>query len=449
MKSTQKFIVYSQRVMLPHLTAAFSLLIENGRIAAVFSGRSPKAGIPFFDYKEAVIMPGIIDPHVHINEPGRAHWEGFDSGCTAAAAGGVTTLVEMPLNASPVTTNPVALDQKLAAAASNAHIHCGFYGGIIPGNKHELKPLAQAGVLGFKAFLCHSGIDEFPKVDEKTLRDAYEALKGTSLPILAHCEIESGQHDQWLQRDPHNYQAYLASRPKQWENEAVALMIDLARFYQHPTHIVHLSSAEPLDQIRAAKAAAVPLTVETCPHYLFFNAENIPNKDTRYKCAPPIREKSNNTRLWEALLEGTIDFVGSDHSPAPPNIKALDRGNLLDAWGGISAIQYSLPALWTRGQSYGLQLEDIRRLCCEAPAAFIGYASSKGRLAPAYDADITIWQPDHFFEVNKAGNFARHKVSPYETHTLQGQVVATFVKGNQVFSKGSLVDTNRGDLLRS
>lgn len=445
---SSKFALYSRQVVLPDSIGAYSILINQGKIQDIVQGPYSSDDYPIIDYEDAVIMPGMIDPHVHINEPGRTEWEGFDSGCTAAAAGGITTLVEMPLNASPVTTTTEALRLKLAAAASKTHIHCGFYGGIVPGNHHELQALSAAGVIGFKAFLTHSGIDEFPNVDEATLKAAYQTLKGSSLPILAHCELESGQHDSYLQNEKGNYQAYLASRPKQWENDAVALMIDLARFYQHPTHIVHLSSAQALPLIRSAKASSVPLTVETCPHYLYFNAEDIPNKDTRFKCAPPIREKENNERLWEAVLDGSIDFIGSDHSPAPPSIKALNSGNLLDAWGGISAIQYSLPALWTKGQKFGLKLEDIRRLCCEAPAAFIGYAASKGRLAKGYDADIVVWQANQFFEVTRSTILARHKLSPYENQQLQGQVVATYIKGTKVFEPTKLVARNCGDLLR-
>jgi allantoinase len=443
----ENFVIYSERVVLPEEMGAFSITIVEGKIAAIQKGKIASKEMPFYDYKNLVIMPGIIDPHVHINEPGRTEWEGFYTGTTAAAAGGITTLVDMPLNSSPVTINVQELEHKLAATSDKLHVNSGFWGGIIPGNTADLLPLAKAGVLGFKAFLTHSGIDEFPNADEATLRAAYEALKGTGLPILAHCELTTGSYDEALIHAPTNYQAYLQSRPKKWENDAVGLMLKLAEEYQHPTHIVHLSSADPLDLIRAAKKRGVPVTVETCPHYICFHAEEIPNADTRYKCAPPIRERANNELLWAALLDGTLDFIGSDHSPAPPNIKALDTGNFKEAWGGISGIQFTLSALWTEGQQYGLSLERLREILCEAPAQFIGFGNEKGKIALGYAADFVVWSPETSYVVTKNTIQAKHKVSPYEGSTLQGAVHVTIVNGNLVWENACLNKKNKGSLL--
>lgn len=433
--------------MLPEQFGAFTILIDNGVITGVKGGRSEISGYNFADYGELVVMPGIIDPHVHINEPGRTEWEGFDTGTTAAAAGGITTLVDMPLNSTPVTVNVQELHKKLNAARNKIHVNCGFWGGIIPGNTANLIPLAQAGILGFKAFLIHSGIDEFPDSDEHTLRSAYKAIKGSNLPVLAHCEINSGNYSSDLDKNPSNYFAYLKSRPRKWENDAVELMLKLAEEFNHPTHIVHLSSSDCLDSILAAKKRGVPVTVETCPHYIFFNAENIPDKDTRFKCAPPIRESNNNEMLWKALVDGTIDFIGSDHSPAPPSIKELDSGNLEKAWGGISGMQFTLPALWTRGMQFGLTLERLKEVLCEAPAKFIGQQLSKGKIEEGFDADIVIWDPNEEFMVTEKTIRAKHKVSPYQGLNLKGCVKHTYVGGNLVWCDDELFTKQAGNLI--
>lgn len=444
----QELVIYSKRVLLPHEIGAYSIGIKNGKISSIQAGCvPPDEGIPFYNCSEEVLMPGIIDPHVHINEPGRTEWEGFETGTTAAAAGGVTTLVDMPLNASPVTTTIKALEQKIASTQGKLQVNSGFWGGIVPENTADLLPLAKAGVWGFKAFLTHSGIDEFPNVDEATLRAAYKVLKGTQLPVLAHCEWVSGTYNQTLLQQPASYQAYLASRPKKWENDAVQLMLALAEEYQHPTHIVHLASADPIPAIQAAKKRGVPITVETCPHYLFFNAEDIPDGDTRYKCAPPIREYANNVLLWEALIDGTLDFIGSDHSPAPPAIKALDSGNFQKAWGGISGIQFTLAALWTAGQQHGLGLTRLKELLCEQPALFTALDKTKGKIAVGYDADLVVWNPEKKAVITPKTMFTKHKVSPYEGQCLQGVVQHTFVQGQLVWSQGKLITQNQGKAL--
>ncbi|MDC0231627.1 allantoinase AllB [Aureispira] len=442
-----KIAIYSSKVLLPNDLGSYTIYIDNGQIVDIEIGKSQKPEYIFHDYGDYVLMPGIIDPHVHINEPGRADWEGFDTGTTAAVAGGVTTLVDMPLNSTPVTINVKEFNKKIEVANKKAHIHCGFWGGIIPANISQLIPLAQAGILGFKAFLIHSGIDEFPDSDEETLIAAYNTLKGSNLPILAHCEIGSATNSSDLDKYPSSYMAYLKSRPKKWENDAIELMLKLAEEFNHPTHIVHISSADCLDSILAAKKGGVPITVETCPHYLFFNAENIPNADTRFKCAPPIRGSKNNDLLWESLINGTIDFIGSDHSPAPPNIKELDSGNLRDAWGGISGIQFTLSALWTKGVKYGLTLQRLKEILCESPAKFIGQELNKGKIKVGYDADLVIWDPNETFKVVPEIIQARHKISPYSQLHLKGRVKYTYVKGNLVWNGKELIKKQEGTLI--
>lgn len=440
-------IIYSRRVVLPTGIGEYSLFVQDGKITDIRAGKHCPTEGECLDFGDAVVMAGVIDAHVHINEPGRTDWEGFDTGLRAAAAGGVTTIVDMPLNSSPVTTTVKELQNKIAATAGKLHVNCGFWGGIIPDNTADLQPLAEAGVLGFKAFLTHSGIDEFPNADEATMRRAYEALKNYRVPILAHCELTEGDYAETLRAQPQSYSAYLASRPKSWENEAVRLMLNLATQYQHPTHIVHLASAEALPEIVAAKAAGVPITVETCPHYIYFAAEDIPDADTRYKCAPPIRERDNNRQIWSALTSGILDLVGSDHSPAPPSTKGLDTGSFLESWGGISGIQFTLPALWTAGQQHGLTLERLAQLLCEGPAKFIGQADRKGRLAVGFDADITVWEPETTWRVQAQDMQARHKISPYENQVFSGKVTHTLVGGTLVWANGALQQPNAGHLL--
>jgi allantoinase len=421
------------------------LVLENGRIADVLPPDAA-VNVPVLDLGDAAILPGVIDPHVHLNEPGRTDWEGFDTGTRAALAGGITTLVDMPLNSAPVTTSVANLRLKQAATQGQLHTNVGFWGGIVPGNAAEIGPLIAAGVLGFKAFLTHSGIDDFPNATEADLRRVMPLLASHGLPLLVHCEL-SEDNDEWKKGDTRSYPNYLASRPKSWEDEAIKLMIRLCAEYRCPVHIVHLSSANSLPAIAEAKAQGLPLTVETGQHYLFFNAEDIADGQTQFKCAPPIRERANNEQLWQALQSGLIDFVATDHSPAPPDLKQLASGDFSTAWGGIASLQLALPVLWTAARERGATLADIARWLSTNPARLIGLAHRKGQIAKGYDADLLVLAADQLFTVTEALLHHRHKVSPYLGRTLAGVVTHTFLAGEEVFRHPDFLHPNRGQLL--
>jgi allantoinase len=424
--------IWSNRVITPQGIQPAGVLIHNGKIEAVVSAL-PQGDFPVTDLKDWVLMPGIVDPHVHINEPGRTEWEGFDTATRAAMAGGICSLVEMPLNASPVTTTVQALEKKLEAAAGKLHVHTGFWGGIIPGNEKEIEPLIEKGVPGFKAFLTHSGIDEFPNVTEADLRKAMPLVAKHDLPLLVHCEISDTE-----QRSPAGtrlYRDYLASRPASWEDDAIALMIRLSEEFDCRVHIVHLSSASSIQQIIDAKNKGLPLTVETAQHYLYFNAEEIPDGRTEYKCAPPVREKKNNEQLWQGLKNGIIDFVATDHSPAPPSMKELSSGDWMKAWGGIASLQLALPVVWTAAKKHNCGLTDIAKWLCEKPA-LLPQLATKGKIAPGYDADLCVWNPEESFTVTPGMILHRHKLTPYTGEKLYGVVKQTWLKGEKVYDAG-------------
>jgi allantoinase len=421
------------------------LVLDHGRLADVLPPDAPFAG-PVLDLGDAAILPGVIDPHVHLNEPGRTEWEGFDTGTRAALAGGLTTLVDMPLNSSPVTTSVANLQQKLAATQGQLHCNVGFWGGIVPGNAAEVGPLIEAGVRGFKAFLTHSGIADFPNATEADLRRVMPLLARHGLPLLVHCEL-SEPNDEWTRGDTRSYANYLAFRPKHWENAAIELMIRLCRETGCRTHIVHLSSAEALPAIAEAKALGLPLTVETGQHYLFFNAEEIADGQTQFKCAPPIRERQNNEQLWQALQSGLIDFVATDHSPAPPGLKHLASGDFAQAWGGIASLQLALPVLWTAARPRGATLPDLARWLSAHPAQLAGLGHRKGQITSGYDADLLVLAADEQFTVTADMLHHRHKVSPYLGRELTGVVTHTFLAGEEVFRHPDALHLNRGQLL--
>jgi allantoinase len=436
-----------KHVITPQDSHEVAVLVRGEKIAAVVSPEQIPNGCPVEDVGDRVILPGLVDVHVHINEPGRTEWEGFATATRAAAAGGITTLVDMPLNSSPVTTTAEALTRKLAAAEGQLWVDCGFYGGVVPGNADHVGPLMAGGVLGFKTFLCPSGIDEFPNGKEADLRAAMPHLAAAGLPLLVHAELTgrlSPEIEAGLSSDPRSYAAYLASRPRRWEHDAIQLVIALCREYRCRVHIVHLSSADALPLIRTARAAGLPLTVETCPHYLYFASEEIPDGDPRFKCAPPIREQDNREQLWAGLRAGLIDCIASDHSPAPPDMKHLTTGDLRQAWGGIASLQLALPIVWTVAREQGATLVDLVEWMGRRPAQLVGLAGRKGILAAGCDADLVVFDPEAEFRVESGMLFHRHKRTPYEGRTLYGRVDMTFLRGRKVYDAHGFADGASG-----
>ena len=453
--------IHSNRVITPGGIIDATIFIKDGKITDISPG-APSENI--IDVKDKILMPGVIDPHVHINEPGRTAWEGFDTATRAAIAGGITSLVDMPLNSSPVTTTLYGFEQKLLATKNQLHTNCGFWGGIVPGNSNEIEALIDKGVLGFKAFLIDSGIDEFPKVSEIDLRKAMPVIAKHKLPLLVHCELNNNKHPATSFEDlsgndsAHgtrstgfyertSYQNYLSSRPKQWENDAIALMIRLCEEYSCPVHIVHLSSAESIEQIKNAKQKGLPVTVETAQHFLYFTAEQINDGQTQFKCAPPIRESANNELLWNALKNETIDFVATDHSPVTPVLKELKSGDFKRAWGGIASLQLALPVLWTSGRRRNCSLNDISKWMSSNPAKLMRKNNSKGKISIGFDADLIIWDADATFVVTEQLLHHKHKVTPYLGEELFGVVEQTYIGGINVFDKGIFKHLNKGKII--
>lgn len=395
------------------------------------------------DLGENVLMPGLVDTHVHINEPGRTEWEGFNTATQAAAAGGITTLVDMPLNCIPVTTTKAAFMKKLNAVKDKLWVDCGFWGGVIPDNINELDELLSAGVLGVKSFLIDSGIAEFPNVEPKDIRLALPVLAKHDVPYLIHAELDCGDHNDPMIGD--RYQSFLESRPKKWENNAVSLMVDLARQakaegHNNKIHIVHLSSDEALTIISQAKAEGLLFTAETCPHYLTIAAENIPDGKTLFKCCPPIREENNRQNLWQAIKQGVISFIVSDHSPCTPQLKRMDSGDLEKAWGGISALQFGLPLIWSEAKQRGFELFEISRLMSFETAKFAGLDKIKGKISVGYHADFLIFDLQSNFVINNDMIKHRHKITPYVGRKVSGQIRQTYVRGKKVYDNDQFVD---------
>ena len=409
----------------PEGTRAASIHIEEGRIERIASYDVAAD----YDAGDSIVMPGIVDTHVHVNEPGRTDWEGFETITRAAAAGGVTTILDMPLNSIPATTSVAALDAKRHAARDKAIVNVEFIGGVVPGNADEILPLADAGVRAFKCFLSPSGVPEFENVAEADLREAFPLLARSGLPLMVHAEDPSCLLDGTASS---RYEDYLATRPVEAEHSAIELLVRMMEWCPTRVHIVHLSSASSLDIVRRAKANGLPLTVETCPHYLTFAAEEIPDGATEYKCAPPIRPASERDALWDALIDGEIDLIASDHSPCPPSMKETG-GDFLAAWGGIASIQLSLPAVWTSARVRGVEPERVGEWMCTRTALLAGLGGSKGAVSEGYDADLTMWDPDASFIVSPDRLLHRHPVTPYAGRRLFGVVERTFVGGSLAF----------------
>lgn len=438
-------ILRSERVVTPEGMRPAAVHISQGRIERV----SPPEEAPetAIDCGDLVVMPGMVDTHVHINEPGRTDWEGFETATRSAAAGGITTLVDMPLNSIPATTTREALRAKIAAAHGKAYVDVGFWGGVVPGNMDELQGLVEDGILGFKAFLVPSGVDEFQHVGEADLREAMPALKRHGAGLLVHAELPGpiqAAAGVWEGGNPREYGHYLRSRPDAAEVEAVALLIRLCRETGCRVHIVHVASAEVLPLLHRARRELLPISAETCPHYLTFAAEEISDGALAFKCAPPIRSRENRERLWEALREGLIHLVATDHSPSPPELKA---GDFRGAWGGIASLQLSLPAVWTGARERGFTVENLAEWMCAAPARLAGLGDRKGRIAPGYDADLVIWDPEASFVVDPMKLHHRHKLTPYAGRTLHGAVRLTLLRGQPVYHSGQF-EAPFGNLLR-
>jgi allantoinase len=440
-----EFLIHSTRCFIDKHFIEATLHIKMDRIFEIYKGLKKIDSIPFLDYGNLIVMPGIIDAHVHINEPGRTDWEGFETATKAAALGGVTTLIEMPLNASPVTTTVEAFNIKQKAANGKLHVNCGFYGGIIPTNIEDIEALIKSGVFGIKGFLTHSGIDEFPNVTKEHLEAISPILKKYDIPLLLHCELTDDQVPEV--KNPKSYQEYLKSRPQHWETNAIDLALDIQKTYDIKVHIVHLSASEGIERIKKRKQQTNKLTVETCSHYLHFNAEDISDGSPIYKCAPPIREKSNNDLLWQYLLDDGFDFLTSDHSPAPPERKQLESGDFFKAWGGISGLQFTLPILYSEAKKRGLALEKLIPLLMEGPAKFLGLEHQKGKLEKGFDADITIWDDSESFTISEDIIQHRHKATPYMNAVVFGKVIHTFVNGIQVVEDSKLKTLKAGKLL--
>ena len=399
------------------------------------------------DFNEQVIMPGLVDSHVHINEPGRTEWEGFNTATQAAAAGGITALVDMPLNCIPVTTTKAAFQEKLDAVTDKLWVDCGFWGGVIPQNIVDLDELLNAGVLGVKSFLIDSGIEEFPAVTAKDIRAAMPILANHDVPYLIHAELDCGHFNEV--EITKEYNSFLASRPKSWENNAISMMVELARESKAKgdnckVHIVHLSSDEGLDTIAQAKNEDLRFTAETCPHYLTIASENIPDGKTLFKCCPPIRENENREHLWQAITDGRLDFIVSDHSPCTPELKHIDTGDIEKAWGGISALQFGISLIWTEAKVRGFSLVDIARLMSTQTAKFAGLDSVKGEIKSGNHADFLVFDPNAEFTITNEMIKHRHHITPYAGRTVTGQVQHTFVRGHHVYQQDKFINSPVG-----
>ena len=446
-------IIRSRRVVRRETIGPAAVHIRDGVIQSFgeWSDASPAdTGAPIVNIGEAVLMAGLVDAHVHVNEPGRTNWEGFATATRAAAAGGVTTIVDMPLNSIPPTTTLKGFDEKLRAADGQCLVDTAFWGGVVPGNTFELKPLLDRGVRGFKCFLIHSGVDEFPHVTEPDLLEAMPELARLGSVLLVHAELPEpieAAAAELKDASALEYQTFLRSRPRASENEAVKLMIRLCRQIGARVHIVHHSSSDVLPLLKAARAEGLPLTVETCPHYLTFAAEDIPDGATHFKCCPPVRERENREKLWAALAEGTIDMIVSDHSPCTPDLKLRETGDFLEAWGGIATLQFSLPVIWTEASKRGFGLRDMTRWMSAAPARLAGLDRRKGQLEIGFDADLVVWHPEQAFEVRPEIIEFKNKLTPYAGMNLRGVVEATYVRGVKVYENGQFAERPTGALI--
>jgi allantoinase len=428
---------------------AATLHIKDGVIVDVTGYDVVDGNVPVVDAGDLVVGPGVVDSHVHINEPGRTEWEGFQTATEAAAAGGITCVVDMPLNCIPATTSRRAAEAKLLALEGQVHVDVAFWGGVVPGNVDELKGLAEFGVPGAKCFTCPSGVDEFPNVVEADLDRAMPVLRDLGVTLLVHAEHPAplAEAEALLARenaDPRAYQTYLRSRPRAAEDAAIAMVIALARKHRCPTHIVHLSSASALPLLKAAQADGVPITAETCLHYLAFTSDDVADGETRFKCAPPIREPSNREDLWRGLFDQTVNMVVSDHSPCTPALKKPGTGDFMGAWGGIAGLQLGLSVLHTTAKGRGHGLAQMAEWNSEAPARLAGLADKKGKLMKGFDADIVVWDDAAAFVVDGGAVRHKHKVTPYAGRRYEGVVEQTYVRGRLAYARSTGLRAPRG-----
>ena len=433
--------VRGRRVVCPGGERPASIQIDDGRIVAI--GGIDDAVGEVVECGDLVVSPGLVDTHVHVNEPGRTEWEGFDTATRAAAAGGVTTIVDMPLNSIPATTTVDALDAKRRAASERCHVDVAFWGGVVPGNEQAIGPLVDAGARGFKCFLVPSGVDEFESASADLLRGVMPQLARRNVPLLVHAELP--EYLVTHRGSAAAYRDYEATRPPSAEAAAIDVMAVLARDIGAHVHIVHVSSAAGVTAIQAAQASGARLSAETCPHYLAFADDDIPDGATEFKCAPPIRTPSDRDALWHGLDAGALTLIATDHSPAPPSMKC--PGDFVRAWGGIASLELSLAAVWTYARARGASFTNVATWMSESPAALAGLAGRKGRLAPGADADLVIWDPDGEFAVDAAALQQRHKLTPYAGRRLRGIVHATLLRGEWIWREGRLVKEKSGRLL--
>lgn len=447
-------IIRSRRVVFPDRIAPACIHIQDGVICKIGEWNEIEPAAQLFDAGDQAIVPGAVDIHTHINEPGRTDWEGFESATQAAAAGGITTLIDMPLNSIPPTTTVDALNRKLESAAGKLWIDVGFHGGIVPGNDSDLRPLMHSGVVGLKCFLCDSGVDEFPAVTPGQLADAIHGLTGLDPWILVHAEnseiLDAAQTLISISptRAAWTYEEYLQSRPDEAEYRSIQQLIDLAERFRARIHIVHLSSATALPLIVQAKAKGLAITAETCPHYLTFDAETIADRATELKCAPPIRSAANRDKLWQGLRDNVIDVIASDHSPCLPELKASANGDFAQAWGGIASLQCSLAAVWTEAQQRCFTLSDLVRWMCERPAQ-LARLPAKGSLSVGKDADLICFAPEEEYVLQPAHIHHRHKLTPYLGRRIRGVVKRTFLRGVPIYDRGLWSGVPHGRIIRA